>query len=96
MNHGNEILMGRYREQTCCPEGGKLILHHCCHLCAQECWGPWSDENQHGFILYVCPREKKCLVNEFLKAWFVPSASYVNPNVRTADLLTQCLEVVEG
>lgn len=23
------------------PRGGNLILHHCCHLCAPECWGPW-------------------------------------------------------
>lgn len=52
----------------CCPEGGKLILHHCCHLCTQECWRPWCDENLYGFILYVWPREKNVFGKRILKS----------------------------
>lgn len=49
--------------------GGRLILHHSCHLCAQECWGSWCDAALMKIdmgLSFVCVHVRKmCLVNEF-------------------------------
>lgn len=45
-------------------------------------------ESRGGFIPLYLPVRKACLENKLEEAGFVPSASYVNPNVGTAYVLT--------